>query len=66
MADEFDAMRRSCLKMEATRWRLDPGMTSIGYLDPEPVTKYSDGVCHVKVADRHRDEITFAEPLDVS
>ncbi len=59
-------MRRSCLKMEATRWRLDPGVSSIMYLDVEPVTKYSDGVCHLKVSDPHRDEIAFAEPLDAS
>ena len=41
-------------------------MSSITFLDPEPVTKYSDGVRHVKVSDPHRDEIAFAEPLDAS
>ena len=41
-------------------------MSSITYLDAEPVTKSPDGVRHVKASDPHRDEIAFAEPLDAS
>jgi hypothetical protein len=41
-------------------------VSSITFLDVEPVTKYSDGVRHVKVSDPHRDEIAFGAPLDAS